>query len=316
MRAVMIASALWAALAMASPAQQKRAVVVTQYHTQVVTEVVTVRAQRTRFNPHGGRHRTRTITIRPQPQPTVVDEPEDEETSAPVSLPVQSEPAPEVQSTTTSEPSEPVTVTPPGSSSTSEPEPEPTDEPTEEPTEEPTIATTEAETQPTAGTAPGPGSSYKEQCLYHHNQHRLNHSAPALVWDEDLVASARILAERCVWKHDMNINGGGYGQNNGLSSDNAPIGRTITNGFYNGEFELYPGYGREPGAMTGWGHFSQVLWKSTSAVGCYTADCTSGMQGIDFDGYFTVCNYRGPGNVLGGYAENVLPPKGMPIIFG
>jgi hypothetical protein len=96
--------------------------------------------------------------------------------------------------------------------------------------------------------------------------------------------------------------GGGYGQNiaAGVEADN--ITAIITNLFYNGEVGWYDGlYGQAQPSMANfehWGHFSQIVWKGTTHVGCYTQDCSG--QGLANTGgnvspYFTVCNYKSPG---------------------
>lgn len=45
------------------------------------------------------------------------------------------------------------------------------------------------------------------------------------------------------------------------------------------------------------GHWTQVVWKSTTAVGCGAARCSFGS--------FVVCRYSPPGNVMGQFAQNV-----------
>ena len=45
-----------------------------------------------------------------------------------------------------------------------------------------------------------------------------------------------------------------------------------------------------------WGHFSQIVWKSTKSVGCYTQSCPQGVAPYDIK-YFTVCNYSPPGKL-------------------
>jgi len=96
--------------------------------------------------------------------------------------------------------------------------------------------------------------------------------------------------------------GGGYGQNiaAGVKPDN--VSAVITDLFYNGEVNYYNNlYGQANPDMSNfekWGHFSQIVWKSTSQVGCATVDCTS--QGLANVGqyvspFFTVCNYKSPG---------------------
>ena len=48
------------------------------------------------------------------------------------------------------------------------------------------------------------------------------------------------------------------------------------------------------------GHFTQVVWKSTTKLGC-------GL-GIASNNYaYGACNYSPPGNVQGAFAQNVLP---------
>ncbi len=82
------------------------------------------------------------------------------------------------------------------------------------------------------------------------------------------------------------------------------MGSIITDGFYNGEVNYYTYYDGEPDTSTlhFWGHFSQIVWKDTESVGCYTTDCSaSGLGNIDPSSgirpFFTVCNYGPPGKL-------------------
>jgi hypothetical protein len=91
------------------------------------------------------------------------------------------------------------------------------------------------------------------------------------------------------------------------------------------DFFRYPGYGIEPEDNGhDWSHFTQIVWKGSTSVGCFTKICDhldSVRDGVP--PWFTVCNYYpigksalsrfvalliGQGNWLGEYAENVLPP--------
>lgn len=47
-----------------------------------------------------------------------------------------------------------------------------------------------------------PTNAYQATVLHNHNIHRSNHSATSVSWSDDLEDSARILASRCVYKHD------------------------------------------------------------------------------------------------------------------
>jgi hypothetical protein len=63
-----------------------------------------------------------------------------------------------------------------------------------------------------------------------------------------------------------------------------------------------PGYNfnREGGALQkGTGHFTQLVWKSTTHVGAALSSC----------GRFLVCNYAPAGNVMRLYKVNVAPPS-------
>ncbi|KAG9780827.1 hypothetical protein KCU88_g3629, partial [Aureobasidium melanogenum] len=147
--------------------------------------------------------------------------------------------------------------------------------------------------------------AYINAILIHHNIHRTNHSASALTWSPAMAETARVIAQTCVYEHVTNINGGGYGQSIGAGYPATPLGmgNFVTEGLYNSEVNNYVSYGSEPDTskLNQWGHFTQIVWKSTTSVGCYTADCTAtGLQnvGSGVPPYFTVCNYSPPGMLL------------------
>ncbi|KAK6373619.1 hypothetical protein LTS17_008111 [Exophiala oligosperma] len=182
-------------------------------------------------------------------------------------------------------------------------------------------SSTSSATSTASGTPIPTYDAYINAILIHHNYHRQNHSAVPLTWSVALAATAQQIAETCVYGHVTNLNGGGYGQNIGAGYPGTPLGMGafITEGLYNGEVNNYVYYGEEPDLSTldQWGHFTQVVWKNTAAVGCYTADCSAtGLQGVgpNVQPYFTVCNYAPPGNFIGQFAPNVGVPIGLPSI--
>lgn len=172
---------------------------------------------------------------------------------------------------------------------------------------------------PPSAPAPRPtgvSSDYQQGILDAHNIHRANHSASDLAWDDKLAGIAAQIAASCVYAHDTSTGGGGYGQNIGAGSPPSDIPSMISDLMYNDEIGYYPGYGGEPD-MTNfhlWGHFSQIVWKSTTGVGCATQYCPGGLAntGGGVSPYFTVCNYGPPGNFGGQYGANVLAPLGYP----
>ena len=129
--------------------------------------------------------------------------------------------------------------------------------------------------------------------------HRDNASVPHLTWDDHMASVAAQIAASCIYAHDTSTGGGGYGQNIGAGAPPSDIPAMITNQMYNDEIGFYPGYGGEPDMSNfeSWGHYSQIVWKSTTGVGCATQYCPGGLAntGGDVSPYFTVCNYSPPG---------------------
>ena len=101
----------------------------------------------------------------------------------------------------------------------------------------------------------------------------------------------------------LTFTGGGYGQNIGAGFTPGQVPAMITNGMYNGEINYYPGYGTEPSLanFAKFGHFTQIVWKTTTKVGCFTQYCSKGLANTGNGNilpYFTVCNYSPPGKSL------------------
>ncbi|EKG11196.1 Allergen V5/Tpx-1-related protein [Macrophomina phaseolina MS6] len=192
-------------------------------------------------------------------------------------------------------------------------------------------ATMEAECQMHAANHPG-YSPYAELCtnsLIAHNRHRQNHSAPAIHWDHDLFNSASIVAQSCNFSHQMDVGGGGYGQNLQLGTNIDDIQAAITNSWYDGEVMNFPAdnYGkatpdsmvRDDGRWEKYGHFTQLIWASSAKVGCAAAHCervacVPGKQGCEdgyynssYNGWMIACNYKSTGNVKGLFDQNIRP---------
>lgn len=358
MHSSVVLSALFAAVAFATPVANPEYVTHVDYVTVVTTVYVDAGATATatstsatssttgevkvqaqaepkRVRMRGHRHRywyfsskkaetqTTTTVTEPTETPAAVVESPSASQVASTTTEVKVEPVPEPSTTIAAAPES--TSTTPALDSTEDAvvqKPTPTPEPVV--VEKPKPSPTPEVVQQPASTPEKPSSgSYKETCLYHHNAHRANHSAPALEWDDELEAITRKIAETCVYAHETKTGGGGYGQNIAAGATAAEIGKVISDQFYNGEFDLYPGFGsgKEPDMsnFSGWGHLSQIIWKDTTKVACVTMDCTSkGLAKVSSNvpPHFTVCNYKSPGNVGGGYVKNILPPKGDSYVTG
>lgn len=233
--------------------------------------------------------------------------------------------------TTTTEPPPP--PPPPAPTSVEAPPPPP---PAPEPTVQPQAPEPVAPAPVVDNTPPPPpvteqvnapqGGSLSDIGVYHHNVHRVNHSAPALSWSDSLASYAAEAASRCVFEHDLKPGGGGYGQNLAMygSTDTVAsegggksLADAITGMWYNGEAWQYPGYGAPTPDMSQfskWGHFSQVIWAGTKEVGCHVQFCKAGTMFANMAAWYTVCNYAPAGNVGSQYGKNVLPPLGKATV--
>lgn len=181
-------------------------------------------------------------------------------------------------------------------------------------------STKKSSTKTAAATPSASAASYEQIILDHHNIHRRNHSAADLVWSDALAASAKVWATQCYWAHNTSINGGGYGQNIAAGVPIANVAEVVSDLWYDNEVNHFNGlYGEASPDMTNfdsWGHFTQVVWKQTSKVGCHTSPCSQGMKNLN--GHytsFTVCNYGQPGNFLGEFNTGVSKPLGHSSVY-
>jgi uncharacterized protein YkwD len=307
MKSSLILAVTSAAVSMASPIfmhiAERDLVTETIWHTELVTVTVTA-------------------GIEPTSVPEVIEPP------AKTTKEAEPEPTTEV---VVPEP-EPTVVIPEPEPTVVIPEPEPTTEAPEPTTAIPEPEPTPEEPEPTTSAAPPPPEpsspsvgNYADAMLEHHNIHRANHSAPALQWDAELAQYADNIAKGCQFEHDMEQGEGGYGQNLASWGSTGDIddkqiaagSSAVTEQWYNGEFHLWNFYGMDdPPADSdfhGWGHFTQVLWKDTTKLGCATVSCPAGTV-LTYPSWYTVCNYGGPGNYGGQYGDNVLEPLGQSTV--
>ncbi|KAG9123556.1 hypothetical protein FRC07_014768 [Ceratobasidium sp. 392] len=127
-----------------------------------------------------------------------------------------------------------------------------------------------------------------------HNDERAKHGAKALVWDSSLAASAQAWANQCKFQHSQS------GQNLAAGTGNPSIATAI--GWWNAERADYKG-------PDDYSHWTQVVWKSTTKLGCALKQCA---PGTIFDASYGVanyyvCHYNPVGNVLGQFPQNVQP---------
>jgi uncharacterized protein YkwD len=130
-----------------------------------------------------------------------------------------------------------------------------------------------------------------------HNRVRAKHCAPPLAWSNDLAAVAQKWADHlrdagCAFEHSQTD----YGENLAAGTDGTLDADAVV-GMWYGEIDKYDF--KRGGFSMETGHFTQVVWRATSRVGCGTSEC-KGMT-------IWVCNYDPAGNVEGEYKDNVRP---------
>ncbi|KAL1669072.1 CAP domain-containing protein, partial [Schizophyllum commune] len=141
-----------------------------------------------------------------------------------------------------------------------------------------------------------------QQWLDLHNAERAKHGADPLTWSDEVAKYAQDYSAKCVWEHS----GGQYGEN--LA---AGPGLTIEGAvnMWNEESKDY-----DP-ANPQYSHWTQVVWKGTTQLGCGVTVCPS-VAGMDVrptssttlsfrtddhaqNASLYVCSYNPPGNYIG-----------------
>ncbi|PHH76341.1 hypothetical protein CDD82_4044 [Ophiocordyceps australis] len=127
------------------------------------------------------------------------------------------------------------------------------------------------------------------------NQYRAQHGARALQWNNSLAwwAYGYLDRNKCAWKHSQ----GPWGEN--IACGYVTPAHSVQ--VWGDERRVYD-Y-RHPGFSHETGHFTQLVWKGTTDVGCAREWCGRYMR------WFVACEYWPPGNVQGQYAQNVSPQR-------
>lgn len=150
-------------------------------------------------------------------------------------------------------------------------------------------------------------SGFEADILNAHNEKRALHGVQTLAWNETLVKYAADYAASSFSCDNVQLvhSNGSYGENlaAGYSGGYDPV-----DAWYD-EIELYDF--NNPGFNVTTGHFTQLVWNSTSQVGCAEVTCDNVW------GQYTICEYSNTrGNILGTdsmtgrsyFAENVVEP--------
>jgi hypothetical protein len=162
----------------------------------------------------------------------------------------------------------------------------------------------------------------QDRILKAHNDIRANYGLPALKWSSDLQASAEAWASKCTAEHAPND--GSFGENlamqGGQPSDVAPWATLASQvDSWKSEEEFWTC--KDNSCSDVCGHLTQVIWKTTTEVGCGVADCPVGaVPDETFKGYkvqYMVCRYKEAGNVgFQDAAGNIIPEHPLDPVAG
>jgi len=127
-----------------------------------------------------------------------------------------------------------------------------------------------------------------------------------LSWNDTLAQYAVDYAARTFSCDNVQLvhSGGPYGEN---LAAGYPGGDSPVNAWYN---EIKDYNFDSPGYSSATGHFTQLIWKATSQVGCAYVTCNNAWR------QYTICEYYSRGNIVGTdwttgksyFEENVLRP--------
>jgi uncharacterized protein YkwD len=149
-----------------------------------------------------------------------------------------------------------------------------------------------------------PGTSdFAREMLNAHNQVRIsatpvpNPSLPVLQWSSEAASTAQAWADQCRFSHNPNLKN--LGENIFAATPNSVATAGVVQRWA-AEASDYD-YGTNacaPGKVCG--HYTQLVWRSTTHVGCATRECTQNSPFAGFSRWqFWVCNYSPPGNFAG-----------------
>ncbi|QRV77683.1 cysteine-rich Secretory family protein [Ceratobasidium sp. AG-Ba] len=162
-------------------------------------------------------------------------------------------------------------------------------------TPKPTSTANPSPSKAATTTQAGSGNADIDAYLKGHNDIRALHNASPLTWADDLAAAAAKWAGNCVWQHSQG-KVGKFGENLAAGTG---LGAAAAVKMWTDEASEY-----DP-ANPQYSHFTQVVWKATTEVGCAVTSCTGLLSGFSGAVNYHVCEYRAPGNVIGQFAQNV-----------
>ncbi len=117
---------------------------------------------------------------------------------------------------------------------------------------------------------------------------------PALTWSSTVAAAAQTWANGCSFEHG---GAGSYGQNLFASTGSTAPADVVTS--WVGESAHYDYATNTCASGDSCGHYTQVVWRDSTQLGCGVANCTTGSPFGSGSWQLWVCDYDPPGNYVG-----------------
>lgn len=132
----------------------------------------------------------------------------------------------------------------------------------------------------------------KDALLARHNFYRKKVGVPALKWSDELAEIAQKWANKLAKKCNLEHSSSEWGENIYWTSGTATATEVVDR--WAREEKYFDHTNRVYKSPEGrkFGHYSQIIWRNTTHVGCAVQKCRHG-------GEIWVCNYDPPGNYIG-----------------
>ncbi|MEW6434654.1 MAG: CAP domain-containing protein [Myxococcota bacterium] len=143
---------------------------------------------------------------------------------------------------------------------------------------------------------------WQDELLTAHNRVRNNAmpapspALPALTWNAQAQAVAQAWVDRCTWGHNPAANSA-WGENIYASTGTTTATQVVSDWAAEVSDYDYATNSCAPGKACG--HYTQIVWRATTSVGCAMKECTANSPFGAGAWTYWVCDYAPPGNVTG-----------------
>ncbi len=158
-------------------------------------------------------------------------------------------------------------------------------------------------------------ATLRNTALSKHNTYRTTHRSPGMTIRDSLNSSAESWAKQMattgVFAHSSSSQRNAAGENLYVSYTTAAsiATDTLANSAVKSWYDEVGKYNyASPGFAASTGHFTQVVWKSSTQLGCGAAQGIKTLNGTKYNAFYVVCHYAPAGNVMGQFPANVLKP--------